>query len=60
MIHYRKYFGNQKNRKQNEEMTHYLKPLGDKDFKKGSYIIKYGIIIIKVTGKKQEKHVTEF
>ena len=33
-------------------MTYYLKLLGDKDFKKGSYIIKYRITIIKIARKK--------
>ena len=54
------YFENQKNRKQNKEIIHYLKPLGDKDFKEESYIIEYGVTIIKVMGKRQEKYIIGF
>ena len=54
------YFENQKNRKQNKEITHYLKPLGDKDFKEENYIIEYRITIIKIIKKRQEIYIMGF
>ena len=60
MVYYENYFGNQEIKKQNKGITYYLKPLGDKDFKKESYIIKYRITIIKIIGKDKKKHIIGF